>query len=137
MTEHTRRAEEFCAGCTPQLRRSGVATRPTSPPVSLRTRRSPREPDAIVLVVSGSIRPAAVSGLCRRARRLLLGAGEARFVYIDVGALADIDAVTVEAVARLQLTVRRLGRRLRLRSASAELTTLASLMGLAGFLGEG
>ena len=47
----------------------------------------------------------------------------------DVGALAP-DAVTIDALARLQLTARRLGREVRLRHASSELQELLAFVGL-------
>ena len=45
-------------------------------------------------------------------------------------ALDRPDAVTIDALARLQLTARRLGCRLRLRHASPELRELVAFMGL-------
>jgi hypothetical protein len=49
---------------------------------------------------------------------------------------AAADAVTVDVLARLQLAVRRRGRRLRLRNASQELLELVAFMGLADVLRE-
>ena len=46
-----------------------------------------------------------------------------------------MDIATVDALARLQLTARRLGWRLRLRSVSVELGELIELAGLTGVLG--
>jgi hypothetical protein len=46
------------------------------------------------------------------------------------------DAVTVDALARLQLAARRLSCRLRLRNASPELLELVAFMGLADVLWE-
>jgi hypothetical protein len=48
----------------------------------------------------------------------------------------DPDAVTVDALARLQLAARRLSCRLLLRNASPELLELVSFMGLADVLRE-
>ena len=50
-------------------------------------------------------------------------------IVCDVGALAP-DAVTVDALARLQLAARRNGCQVRLRNASAELVQLVDFMGL-------
>jgi hypothetical protein len=50
-------------------------------------------------------------------------------IVCDVGALAP-DAVTVDALARLQLTARRLGMEMRLRHASSELQDLLAFVGL-------
>ena len=44
------------------------------------------------------------------------------------------DAVTIEALARLQLTARRLGRRITLRRVSPDLDRLVSFVGLADVL---
>jgi ABC-type transporter Mla MlaB component len=67
-------------------------------------------------------------GLCDRVCALLRerGAGEAR---CDVTGVAP-DAVTVDALARLQLAARRLGCEVRLCNASAELRELIAFMGL-------
>ena len=49
---------------------------------------------------------------------------------------ADPNAITVDALARLQLAARRLSCRLLLRNASPELLELVAFMGLAGVLRE-
>src|SRR3954447_6513285 len=93
---------------------------------------SPRplpEPDARVLVIAGRVRCADVPALCARVAALLEGGGE-RVVVCDVAALDRPDAGTVGALARLQLTARRLGGRIRLRHASPELRELLSFLGL-------
>lgn len=56
-------------------------------------------------------------------------------IVCDLSTAADADAATVELLARLQLTARRLGCRLRLRDASPELLELLDLMGLCEALG--
>ena len=48
----------------------------------------------------------------------------------------DVDAVTVDALCRLQLAARRQGCQVRLRHASAELRELVTFMGLADVLTE-
>jgi ABC-type transporter Mla MlaB component len=67
-------------------------------------------------------------GLCERvcARLHENGAGEARVDVSSVG----VDAVTIDALARLQLAARRLGCRVRLQHASDELLDLVAFMGL-------
>jgi STAS domain len=55
-------------------------------------------------------------------------------VTCDVTALSGPDAVTVEALARLQLLARRSGCRVRLRHARIELRDLLELMGLSEVL---
>ena len=54
-------------------------------------------------------------------------------IVCDVGALAP-DAVAVDALARLQLTARRLGLEIRLRDASSELQDLLTFVGLRNVL---
>ena len=73
-------------------------------------------------------------GLCARVCALLEGSG-ARVVLCDVRGV-DVDAVTVDALARLQLAARRRGCRVRLRHASTDLRELVALMGLADVLTE-
>lgn len=67
--------------------------------------------------------------LCERVRACLERCAGCD-VAVDVGALAGTDAATVDALARLQLTAQRLGRRLHLRHASPELRELVELVGL-------
>ncbi len=90
------------------------------------------EPSPGVLVIDGPVAVADVPVLCARLRALLLSAGEAD-VVVDVRTLAA-DAVTIEALARLQLTARRLGRRITLRRVSTDLDRLVSFAGLAEVL---
>ncbi|HEX2044953.1 MAG TPA: STAS domain-containing protein [Gaiellaceae bacterium] len=88
------------------------------------------EPSTVVFVVGGPITRGDVPELCERARACLERCGGTE-VVCDVGALVGTDATTIEAVARLQLLARRLGRRIRLRHASPELRSLLELSGLA------
>ena len=69
--------------------------------------------------------------LCEGVRRQVKGCG-AEVVLCDVGGLRDPDLGTVEALARLQLTARRLGRRMWFRGACGPLRDLLSLIGLEG-----
>jgi hypothetical protein len=71
-----------------------------------------------------------VSGTCERLRRVL-GSSRSELVVCHVGLLTHPDAGTVEALARLCLTARRLGRGFVLRGASPHLRELITLMGLA------
>src|SRR5712691_152327 len=90
--------------------------------------RPPSEPRTIVLLLGGPLLPGDIPSLCDHARELFEGSvGD--FVVCDVGAVVDPDATTVDALARLQLTAKRCGRRLRLRRASSELRDLLGLMG--------
>lgn len=74
-----------------------------------------------------------IPALCERARRLLAGC-DAGPVSCDVDALADPDAVTIDALARLQLTAQRLGYRVELHRARGALTDLLVLSGLGDVL---
>jgi anti-anti-sigma regulatory factor len=56
-----------------------------------------------------------------------------RTIVCDVGILAA-DVTTIDALARLQLIARRLGRELRLRGASRELVELLELCGVGEIL---
>jgi ABC-type transporter Mla MlaB component len=89
----------------------------------------PHEPRTILLVISAPILRAHIKVWCECVR-VLLKDSDAGFVICDVGALVAPDAVTVDALVRLQLTVRRSGRQLRLRHAGKELQNLLALMGL-------
>jgi ABC-type transporter Mla MlaB component len=86
--------------------------------------------DTLVLVVTGPIARRALPRLCRRVRELLHGSG-AEMVACDVGAMDAPDGETVEALARLQLTALRMGRRVRFLDASGELRDLLAFSGLA------
>jgi len=81
------------------------------------------------LVISGALTPADAAALCERARLELERSG-ATVLVCDVAAVTRPDAGTIEALARLQLTARRLGCQMRLRRPSAELAELLALFGL-------
>lgn len=97
-----------------------------SPPTSLPA--DPPSPE-IELGTSGRIDRADIPGLCERAQ-LLVTREAANQLVCDVGAIAEPDAVTVDALARLHLTARRLGCELRISHASRELQDLVAFMGL-------
>jgi hypothetical protein len=94
----------------------------------------PSQPErsTAVLVIAAPLHICDVPGLCDRLRVLLQGS-DATVVACDVRALAP-DAISLEALARLQLTARRLGARIRLQRASPDLERLLSFAGLAGVL---
>lgn len=89
---------------------------------------------ALVFAVRGPIARDDVPGLCERVRGLLGRAG-AEIAFCDVSDV-EPDAVTVDALARLQLAARRRGCRVRLRHASSELRELVAFMGLTDVLSE-
>jgi ABC-type transporter Mla MlaB component len=91
--------------------------------------RRPPGSSTVVLAISGPIDRADVAGLCERARALL-EQSEAEVALCDVGGITAPDAVTVDALARLQLTAQRLGLQIEILHAGTELKDLISLMGL-------
>jgi len=92
-------------------------------------------PRTLELAVHG---PIARADLPRLAARVcsLLEASTAEVVVCDVRGV-EPDAVTVDALARLQLAARRHCCRVLLRNASAELLDLVDFMGLEDVLGDG
>ena len=86
----------------------------------------------VAFTIEGPIARADLPGLCDRVCALLEqnGGGVA---LCDVSSV-DVDAVTVDALARLQLAARRHGCKVRLRHASSELLDLVAFMGLSDVL---
>jgi ABC-type transporter Mla MlaB component len=82
----------------------------------------------IVFSIDGPIARADLPGLCDRVCALLQQ-GRPDVALCDVSGV-DVDAVTVDALARLQLAARRHGCTVRLQNASGELLELVSFMGL-------
>ena len=116
-----------------------MAAREHSPTTSThpRVRRDPslrRDQRSIVVVLTGAIDASEVARVCASVRSALV-AGDVDLIVCDVGEVTDPDVSTVDALARLQLTVRRLGREVRLRHASSDLRRLAELLGLCDVLG--
>jgi len=87
-----------------------------------------------VFAVRGPISRDDLPGLCERVCRVL-GEAAAGEVICEVGTVGP-DAVTVDALARLQLAARRRGCLVRLRHASAALVELVRFMGLTDVLPE-
>lgn len=85
-------------------------------------------PGTITFAISGPIAREDLPGLGDRVCRLLERTG-ASAALCDVTGV-DADAVTVEALARLQLAARRHGCRIWLRGASGDLRDLVAFMGL-------
>jgi len=83
----------------------------------------------IAFAIRGPIARADLQGLCDRVCALLTENG-ASVAYVDVDGV-DPDAVTVDALARLQLGAKRTGCQVRLRNASPELERLIAFLGLA------
>jgi ABC-type transporter Mla MlaB component len=86
------------------------------------------EPRTISFAVKGPIARTDLPGLCERVCELL-AMSRAEVALCDVSGV-EPDAVTVDALARLQLAARRYGCQVRLRRASQELLELVAFMGL-------
>ena len=84
-------------------------------------------PRTVDFSISGPIIRDDLPGLCARVRALLDESGSV--VRCDVVGV-EPDAVTVDAIARLQLAARRRGCEVRLHNASDDLLALVELMGL-------
>jgi predicted lactoylglutathione lyase/ABC-type transporter Mla MlaB component len=89
-------------------------------------------PRTISFAIEGPIARGDLPGLCERVCTLLK-TSDAEVAICEVSGV-DVDAVTVEALARLQLAARRHGCRVRLCGASTELLALVAFMGLTDVL---
>jgi ABC-type transporter Mla MlaB component len=91
-------------------------------------------PTTITFGIRGPIARADLPGLCDRVCRLL-DASHPAIAFCDVaGVIAD--AVTVDALARLQLAASRHGCQVRLQRSSPQLRELVAFMGLEDVLSE-
>ena len=93
-----------------------------------------RAPNRIVFAIWGPIARSDLPGLCERVCGLL-AAADADEALCNVSGV-PVDAVTVDALARLQLAASRHGCRVRLRQASSELLELVAFMGLCDVVGD-
>ena len=91
-------------------------------------------PTTLRFAVWGPITRDDLPGLCDRVCALFTSS-TADVALCDVQGV-EPDAVTVEALARLQLAARRTGCRVRLRNASDDLLELVAFMGLTDVLPE-
>ncbi|CAL9541007.1 STAS domain-containing protein [Streptomyces sp. enrichment culture] len=82
-----------------------------------------------VLVITGPVTRDEVTGWCD-ALRALLGTPGAEVVECDVAGIGPPGLAAVDLLARLQLTARRTGGRIRLREPAPELCALLDLVGL-------
>lgn len=89
-------------------------------------------PERIAFAVGGPIARTDLPGLCDRVCALL-ETSRAGVALCDVRGV-EPDAVTVDALARLQFAARRHGCRVKFRHASSELLELAAFIGLADVL---
>jgi ABC-type transporter Mla MlaB component len=91
-------------------------------------------PRTIAFAIEGPIARADLPGLCARVCDLL-EKSRAGVAVCDVTSV-HVDAVTVDALARLQLAARRHGCQVRLRNPSDELREVIAFMGLRDVLPE-
>ena len=91
-------------------------------------------PQIVDFAITGPIARADLPGLCDRVCALL-SESRANVAVCDVRGV-EPDAVTVDALARLQIAARRHACVVRLRHASAELLEIVAFMGLADVLAE-
>jgi anti-anti-sigma regulatory factor len=91
--------------------------------------------DAAVIRIGPRVTREHVPGLCDRL--VALARDRHGVVVCDVSAVAEPDAVTVEALARMQLTARRIGCDLRIRGVDRRLRMLIAFVGLADALALG
>jgi ABC-type transporter Mla MlaB component len=89
-------------------------------------------PNTLTFAIRGPIARSDLPGLCDRVCALLHDRSAA-VALCDVGDV-PVDAVTVDALARLQVAARRHGCQVRLRNVSDELLDLVEFMGLADVL---
>ncbi|MGZ8697265.1 MAG: STAS domain-containing protein [Gaiellaceae bacterium] len=94
----------------------------------------PAAPPTAAFAIRGPIARADLPGLCARVCTLL-NERDAAVVICAVHGV-EADAVTVDALARLQLAARKHGCRVRLRHASEELLELVEFMGLTEVLAD-
>jgi ABC-type transporter Mla MlaB component len=87
-------------------------------------------PGALDLILTGPIARADIEPLCEGTRDAV-EASDAHLVVLDLAAIGDPDVVTIESLARLQITVRRAGGWILFHRACRELHELVSMMGLA------
>ncbi|MFA9431051.1 STAS domain-containing protein [Egicoccus sp. AB-alg2] len=87
-------------------------------------------PDGVVVVrLPAAVGRAGTGALCARLREQLL-ATDVPVAVLDVAALAQPDVDTVDTLARVLLTARRIGRTVQLRHAAPRLLELLALCGL-------
>lgn len=85
------------------------------------------------LVLPSRIEPTDIPGLCTKLRALA-STDEPSVVVCDAAALTEPDGVSLDALARLQLTARRLGTRISLTRTPEKLYDLLDLAGLTSVL---
>lgn len=83
----------------------------------------------IIFTAGGSIDRADIPTICQNARGAI-AQSEPETIVFDMAALVHADAVVVEALARLHLTLKRLGCTLQIRNLRPHMQELVEFMGL-------
>ncbi|MFC7307307.1 STAS domain-containing protein [Streptomyces monticola] len=91
--------------------------------------------EPVVVALGAKVDRASVPRLCEQVRDCLERTSATELIC-DASALTTADLGAVEALARLRLTARRAGARLRIRDPSPDLCRLLLLVGLVETLGE-
>src|SRR4249920_2988971 len=102
------------------------------PPRSPTSQMPSARPTTVVFAVAGPMARADLPAICGEVAALLEASG-ADIALCDVGAL-PANAVAVDALARIQLAARHMGRQVVLRHVADDLRDLLTLVGLAGAL---
>jgi anti-anti-sigma regulatory factor len=92
-----------------------------------------RSETGVVFTTGGTIERSDISLICRKVRAAIEETN-ADSVTFDMAALVHTDVVVVEALARLQLTLRRMGCTLKLKNVRPHLKELVGFVGLEGVL---
>jgi ABC-type transporter Mla MlaB component len=98
-----------------------------------RASRRPSPSSGVDLVLRAPLDGAALDDLCERVRALVRAGVDP--VVCDASGLTGLDLAAVVVLARLQLTARRSGGRIRVRSAGSELHDILWLSGLCDVVG--
>ena len=84
---------------------------------------------SVTLVIHGAVTPETIPGFCARVTALLTDP-TVDVVTCDLSGVVDPDACALDALARMQLTARRMGRSIRLRHVEPAMRDLLVLAGL-------
>jgi anti-anti-sigma regulatory factor len=91
------------------------------------------EPNALVLVLGGRVRPEDVQEVVATAAQMMRDDDSAR-VVLDLALLQSRGLSAVDAVVQIQLAARRRGRRVWVRNAAPEMQRLLAFVGLGDLL---
>lgn len=106
---------------------------PATAVIPVSTLQPPDGPTSVVLVLAPPVTRASIPRLCDQVSFLVLTC-DVDVVTCDLRAVVEPDATAIEALAKMQLTAKRLGRTIRLRHPCSFLKALLTLTGLASTL---